>query len=177
MKKLTYILSLLLIFALAGCGGDDTADNQQSPEAQEMTEQVGGPFTADEFEKFLVDLPSIKGLTAHAGDGMISGAALSAKIKSEVKGLGWNEDRFMYIFSHAISVANVDQMEDMSAQMTQQMAGMPEAQKKMMEQAMAEQMGGQMDALKAEVDKQVPASEQVIIRDNLDDLYKAMGLK
>ena len=177
MKNFVLTICLLLAFGLTACSGDETVENTQSPEAQEMTEQVGGPFTPDEYEKFLIDLPEIKSLVAkNIGDGVTDNAALSAKVLSEVKGLGWNEDRFMYIYSHAVSVANVKMMEDMSAEMSAQLQNMPDDQKKIMEQAMAEQMGGQMDAIKAQVDAEVPSSEQIIIRNNMSELFTALGI-
>lgn len=178
MKTLAYMLGLMLIFGLTACGGDESTGTDQSPEARIMSEQAGGPFSVDEFDKFLVNLASIKGLTVQgASNDLVDGTALSANIVNQIKELGWSEDRFMYIYSHAITVANVDQMETMTAQMTAQLDGMPTAQREMMEQALAEQMGGQLNAIKAEMNAQVPASEQDIIRGNMEELYKALGLR
>jgi len=179
MKRLTIILGLILSLCFLTACGDDVVDTNQSEEGKAITKEVGGPFSASEFKKFLTDLPSIPGLTAKSQEGMeapVNGAMLSAKVMGAVDDLGWEPERFMYIYSHATAMLNIEQMEEMSKQMTAQMNGMPDAQKKMMEQMMAEQIGNQMDAFKADVDKQVPTSEQEIIRDNMDGLYSALGL-
>lgn len=179
MKKLAYALCLMLILGLVGCGGDEVADTNQSAEGKAITEEVGGPFDLDEFEKFLKDLPSVAALTGAGQQAMgqeMDPVAMRAKVVDTVTDLGWSEERFMYVYSHAMSVMSLEQMDKMNEQMEAQMEGMPEAQKKMMEQMLAEQMGGQMEAVKAEVNAQVPASEQAIIRDHLGDLEKAFGV-
>lgn len=179
MKKFAYALCLMFILGLVGCGGDEAVDTNQSAEAKAITAEVGGPFDVDEFEKFLKDLPSVTSLTASGQQAMgveVDPVVLKAKVVNAVTGLGWTEERFMYVYSHAMSVMSMDQMDKMNAQMEAQMADMPEAQKKMMEQMLAEQMGGQVEAVRAEVDSQVPASEQAIIRDHMADLEKAFGI-
>jgi len=180
MKKCAYVFCLLFILGLlTGCGSDEVADDPNlSSEAKSIVEEVGGPFSSSEFKKFLKDLPNIPSMTAQSQQdtGEVSGAALSAKILAEVKSRGWDEERFMYIYSHSMAVVNMEQINAMNEQVKAQMDGMPEEQKKMMEQMLAQQMGGQMEAYKAEVDKQVPASEQTIIRDNMEALYTAFGL-
>nr|WP_287411157.1 hypothetical protein [Pseudodesulfovibrio sp.] len=180
MKKCAYAFCLLFILGLlTACGGDDVADDPNlSSEAKTIVEELGGPFSDTEFKKFLTDLPDIPSMTAQSQQDMgeVSGAALSAKILAEVKSKGWNEERFMYIYSHSMAMVNVEQINIMNEQVKKQMEDMPEEQKKMMEQMLNKQMGGQMEAYKAEVDKQVPASEQAIIRDNMETLYAAFGL-
>ncbi|QGY39118.1 hypothetical protein GM415_02915 [Pseudodesulfovibrio cashew] len=180
MKRLIPVFSMILALCLlAACGSDEpTSESNQSPEAAAVTEAVGGPFTEAEFEKFLKDLPSMPGMTAASQQAMADGAeaALPAAIKAKAKELGWSEDRFMYMYGHSMAVLSVEQLGDMQKQMREQMADMPEAQKQMMEQMLSQQTGEQMDAIKAEMDKQVPASEQTIIRDNMDALCSAMGI-
>jgi len=42
---------------------------------------------------------------------------------------------------------------------------------------LSQQIGGQLDAVRAEVDKQIPDSEQAIVRDNMDALMRVMGMR
>lgn len=181
MKAVSSALFLFLaLFLLAGCSGDEVADDPKlSDEGKEIAKAVGGPFTADEFEKFLADLPGIPGMTAQSQRdiGDASGAGLSAAVLGAVKARGWSEDRFMYIYSHAMTMMNVEQMHRAMGQMQDQFKDMPEEQRQAMEQMMTQQMSGQMEAFQAEVDKQVPASEQAIILDNMDGLHTALGLE
>lgn len=178
MKALTSaVLSLLVLCCLAACGGDDVADDPKlSEEGKEVVQAVGGPFDAAEFRKFLKVLPEIPGLTAqNAGDG--SGAGMSAAVKDAIKAQGWDENRFLYIYGHAMVMANYEQMQGMTAQLQDQFKDLPEDQRKVMEQMMAQQVGGQVDAFKAKVDEQVPASEQAIILDHMDALMTTMGMR
>lgn len=178
-----FALSLLLMFAaltlLAGCGDDAADDPNLSEEGKAVVEEVGGPFSASEFKKFLADLPHIPGLTAESQKyvGDATGAALTAKVVAAAESLGWDSERFMYIYSHAMTMVSADQMNKVNEQMQAQLKDMPEEQKKMMEQMLAEQGGGQMEAFQAELDKQVPASEQAIIKDNLPELYSVLGIE
>jgi hypothetical protein len=174
------LLSLLALGLLAACSGNDAADDPKlSDQGKEVVQAVGGPFTADEFTKFLADLPKIPGLTAKGAQDMsdASGAAMNAAVKSAISGLGWDEDRFLYIYSHAMTLVNLDQMQRMTEQMQAQLKDMPDEQRKTMEQMLSQQIGGQLDAMQAEVDKQIPDSEQSIVRDHLDELMRVMGMK
>jgi hypothetical protein len=177
------MLSLLLILAaltlFAGCGDDVADDPKLSEEGKTIIEEVGGPFSASEFERFLADLPSIPGLTAESQKyiGDATGAALSAKVVGAIKAQGWDEERFMYIYSHTMTMVSAEQMNKATEQMQAQLKDMPEEQKKMMEQMIGQQMGGQMEAFQAELDKQVPGSEQTIIKNNLPKLYSVLGIE
>lgn len=175
MKKLTIILSLLMLFALLTACGDETPETKQSAEGKAITEEVGGPFSEAEFMKFLKVLPSIPGLTAQ-GQGAVTGAALTAQVMAAAKAQGWSEERFTYIYSHAVSVLSLDQVGQTMKQMEAQMQDMPDAQKQMMQQMLEGEMGKQQQTIQAEIDKQVPASEQQIIRDNMDALLTALGM-
>jgi len=181
MKKLTLALSLLFILGLlTACGGDDVADDPKlSDDAKSVVEAVGGPFSESEFEKFLADLPNIPGMTAESQKNMgeVSSAALTVQVINAVEDLGWDQERFMYIYSHTMTMVNMEQMEAMNQQMQAQMDSMPEEQKKMMEAMIEKQLGGQKEAYKAEVDKQVPSSEQTIINDNMETLMSAFGIQ
>jgi hypothetical protein len=174
------LLSLLVLGMLAACSGNDPADDARlSAQGKEVVKAVGGPFTADEFKKFLADLPKIPGLAASPPEdaGGASSASLNAEVKGTIKSLGWDEDRFLYIYSHAMTMANLDQMQRMTDQMQAQLKDMPDEQRKAMEQTLSKQIGGQLDAVQAEVDKQIPASEQAVVRDNMNALMKAMGMR
>ena len=174
------LLPLLLLGMLAACSGDDVADDPKlSAQGKEVVQAVGGPFDADEFDKFLADLPKISGLTAGAAQdaGDATGAALNAKVRSTLKDLGWDEDRFLYIYSHAMAMVNLDQMQRMTDQMQAQFKDMPDEQRQAMEQMISKQIGGQMDDVRADVDKHVPASEQAIVSDNMATLMQAMGMR
>ena len=83
----------------------------------------------------------------------------------------------MYIYSHSMTMVGAEQMNKASEQMQAQLKDMPEEQKKIMEQMMGQQMGGQIEAFQAELDRQVPASEQEIIKDNLPKLYSVLGIE
>jgi len=184
MKKLALAINLLIILSLIGllaaCGGDEAENPKQSVEAKAVTDEVGGPFSAAEFKKFLKDLPSIPGLTAASQKAMKTDAldseTRSAMVQSAIQALDWDENRFMYIYSHSISVMNVEQMTRAKAQMDTQMEKMSKAQQELMKQMVDDRMGNEMAALKAEVDKEVPASEQAIIHDNIEGLYAALGI-
>lgn len=176
---LSLLLMLTALVMLAGCGDDVADDPKLSQEGKTIIEEVGGPFSASEFERFLADLPSIPGLTSESQKyiGDATGAELSAKVLTAIKAQGWDEERFMYIYSHSMTMVSADQMNKASEQMQAQLKDMPEEQKKIMEQMMNQQMGGQMEAFQAELDMQVPTSEQAIIRDNLPKLYSVLGIE
>ncbi|MBI9080721.1 MAG: hypothetical protein JEY79_13405 [Pseudodesulfovibrio sp.] len=182
MNKISYALSLFVLLGLlVACGGEEETDTVKFSETEPMTEKVQSPFTSAEFEKFLKDLPFIPGMTIRDGiateNASANQAPLSDKDLSTVKSLGWDEERFMYIYSHSVSVMSVEQMTQVMAEMNAQMENMPEEQKQMMKQMMNDQVRGQMDELKVEVDNLVPPSEQTIIRDNLNALYTALGIQ
>ena len=176
MKKLHFMLTLFALLALlAACGGDETPETKQSAESKAITEEVGGPFSAAEFKKFLDTLPAIPGLTAQ-GQGAVTGAALTAQVKAAAEAQGWTEERFTYIYSHAVSVLSLEQVDKTMQQMQSQLDSMPDDQKQMMQQMMGGELDKQRDSIKAEVDKQVPQSEQTIIYENIDQLRTALGL-
>lgn len=179
MKKLLILTLFTCLSLLTACGGDDVAqDAKLSEEGKTVVEELGGPFDADEFDKFLADLPKIPGLSAASRNdlGEMSGQALNDTIINAAKDLGWDEERFLYVYAHTMTVVNGHNMEEMMDQMKEQLANMPEEQKAMMEQAMGNKFSGQMEAYRAEVDKQVPASEQAIVNENMDTLKQIMGM-
>lgn len=179
MRVLTSVLlSLLALCCLAACGGDETPDDPKlSDEGKEIVRAMGGPFTEAEFKKFLADLPGIPGLAAQSMPATDDASSASQAIKNAIVSHGWDADRFLYIYSHAMTMMNYDQMQHMAGQMRERFQGMPEDQRKVMEQTMAQQIGGQMEALRAEVDKQVPASEQDIVRKHMAALAKLMDMR
>ncbi|WP_207264958.1 hypothetical protein [Desulfovibrio sp. Huiquan2017] len=172
------LLSLLALCCLAACGGNDAPDDPKlSDEGKEIVRAMGGPFTEAEFNKFLADLPEIPGLAAQSMPMADDASDASQAIKNAIGSHGWDEDRFLYIYSHAMTMMNYDQMQHMAGQMRERFQGMPEDQRKAMEQTMAQQIGGQMEALRAEVDKQIPTSEQDIVRKHMTALTKLMGMR
>ncbi|MCJ2166157.1 MULTISPECIES: hypothetical protein [unclassified Pseudodesulfovibrio] len=180
MKKILFALCLILTLGLlTGCGDDVSDDPNLSEEGKTVVTEMGGPFTASEFDKFLEDLPKMPGLTAESQQdiGDASGAALSEAVMSAAKAAGWDEERFMYIYSHTMTMVSLEQMDKIRAQMETQLKDLPEEQKKIMEQMMGQQIGGQAEAMQAEVDQQVPASEQTIIKDNMAAVYTALGIE
>lgn len=174
-------LSLLLVLA----AGQAQA-GALSEEARLVVEAAGGPFTADEFERFLTDLPTIPELTALGADNTEAGAVnaiLPEEVLDTIRDMGWTEERFFYIYSHAVTVLNLDQMNQAMDQMRKQMAALPEDERQAMEQAMdamSEALGGSMSAqtqsLRDEIDSEVPASEQALILGNVDRLRTALGI-
>lgn len=174
------LLCLLLTGMLAACSGNDAADDPKLSEpGKEVVQAVGGPFTVDEFEKFLADLPKISGLTAATAQDAddATGEALNTAVRDELRELGWDEDRFLYIYSHTVTMMNLVQMQRMTDQMEAQFKDMPDEQRKAMEQMLSQRIGGQLNDVQADVDKQVPASEQAIVRDRMDSLMNVMGMR
>ena len=119
MRKFVFALCLLCTLGLLTACGDDVAeDTNQSAEGKAVTAEVGGPFTDSEFKDFLKVLPSIPGLTAQNlqdMEGTADGAAFSARIQTAIEDAGWDEVRFMYVYSHSMAVLNVEQMNQMTA--------------------------------------------------------------
>lgn len=174
-------LPLLFLFCLtmtAGCGNDVADDPKLSETGKAIVEEVGGPFSESEFERFLADLPSIPGLTA--GNREIldddSEDGLPAQMKDAIKAKGWDEQRFLYIYGHTMTMVSTQQMGKAMAEMEAQLKDMPEDQKAMMEKMLKEQMGGSAEAMQSELDAQVPASEQAIIKDNMPKLHSLLGI-
>lgn len=177
MKKISLLLiSLLMLGMLAACGDESAENTTISEEGKSVTDAVGGPFDEDEFMKFLKDLPTVPGLTAHSEMGMGDGMALPEDTRTAIKDAGWQEARFLYIYSHATSVLNLDQLDRMQEALKKQFEGMPEEQRAMMEQAMGQKFGQQGQDFHAEVNKQVPAEEQEIVRAHMEELRAAMGI-
>jgi len=176
MKKRIFFLALIALAALAAACGDDTPKKDaQSAEDKAVTQAMGGPFTETEFKKFLADLPSVPGLSAHSQTAA-TGDVLSDQVKSAIKACGWDEDRFTYIYGHAVSMLSLDQVERTKREMEKQLANIPEEQRKMMQQTMGGEMDRQCQAIQADVDKMVPAGEQAIVRDHMDALRAALGM-
>lgn len=174
-------LSILILLAAGQVRAGALSD-----EARLVVEAAGGPFTAAEFDKFLADLPTIPELTALGADtpeGDAGNAILPEEVLDTIRDMGWTEERFFYIYSHAVTVLSLDQMSRAMEQMRAQMAALPEAERQAMEQAMdtmSDALGGSMSvqaqALKDEIDSEVPASEQALILGNVDRLRTALGI-
>jgi hypothetical protein len=185
--------TLFLAMALTPIAPWAAEAGELSDEAKAAVASVGGPFTSEEFDRFLVDLPSIPELTAMgaeaAEDGAVEGVddnankdILPDELLGRIRDLGWNEERFLYIYSHAVSVLSLDQMNAAMGQMQAQMASMPEEQRQAMEQMM-NQMGGQdgaqnpqLQALRDELDSEIPASEQAVVMSRIGKLRTALGI-
>ncbi|MEF2232149.1 MAG: hypothetical protein V3571_14550 [Pseudodesulfovibrio sp.] len=172
MRK--FLCLFLLLLLLPGCG-DGGSGGPQSPEGKAVTDQAGGPFTEREFLAFIDILPSIPGLAAQ-GRTAPTGDVLSAQVKAAIKDQGWSEDRFTYIYGHAVSMLSLEQVTQTLGQMEEQMESLPEEQRKLLRQGMSGEVDKQRQAIRAEVDKMVPASEQAIIRAHLDELRSALGM-
>jgi len=166
---------LLLAGMLAACGDTPADDPAPSAQGDQAAGTEGGSFTPREFEKFLADLPAVPGLAEKDADADVQ--SLDAAVRDAISSRGWDEDRFLYIYSHAVTILNLDQMRRMAEQLRDRIKTLPEDKRKAMEQATAEQLDARLDAVRAEVDKQVPASEQAVIRDNMDALMNAMGMR
>jgi hypothetical protein len=174
-------LSLLLLLAAGQARADTLSD-----ETHLVAETAATPFTAAEFDKFLADLPTIPELTAFGADtpeADAGNAILPEEVVDTIRDLGWTGDRFFYIYSHAVTVLSLDQTNRAMEQMREQMTALPEAERQAMEQAMdrmGETLGGSMtvqaQALKDEIDSEVPASEQALILGNVDQLRTALGI-
>ncbi|MDD3312983.1 hypothetical protein [Pseudodesulfovibrio sp.] len=176
MKKRIFFLALIVLAALAAaCGDDAPKKDAQSADDKALTQAVSGPFTEAEFKKFLADLPSVPGLSAHSQTAA-TGGVLSDQVKSAIKACGWDEDRFTYIYGHAVSMLGLDQVERTRGEMEKQLANMPEDQRKMMRQTMGGEMDRQCQAIRADVDKMVPAGEQAIVRGHMAALRSALGM-
>lgn len=186
MKHLN--LTLMLIFSLvlfAGCSDNETvapeppeATRDSAPESQ-VEAQSMAPLTEAEFQKFIKDIPEITRLTNPTinAEGPKDPEVLSAKIAEVTTSLGWDQQRFLYVYGQAMTVMNYEQMVLMKRQMDEQIQGLTEEEQKMVEDMMAQQPQGQMEAVKQQVDRQVSPAEQQIIRDNLTALEKALGLR
>jgi hypothetical protein len=181
MRALASALIFLLLPAmLAGCSGDEDADDPKlSAQGKEVVRSMGGPFTADEFDKFLADLPKVSDLAAATApaEGDTPGAALNEAVRDKLKKLGWDEDRFLYIYSHAMAMVNLDQMQRLTDRMRAQFKDLPEEQREAMGESFAKRIGGQMSDVRTNVDQHVPASEQAIVHKNMDKLMHAMGIR
>jgi hypothetical protein len=167
------LLALLIITGPARAG-------ELSDEARAAIEAVGGPFTADEFERFLTDLPTLPELTARGADAAPD-AILPEEVVDTIRDLGWDEERFFYIYGHAVTVLSLDQMDRTMDLMRAQLAAMPaqerEAIERMMDdEAQGDPMAAQLKALRDEVDGEVPASEQALVLENAARLREALGI-
>lgn len=173
------LLSLLILPLMAGmlaaCGDTPADDPGPLEQGHEAATAAGAPFTAGEFKKFLVDLPAIPGLAGRDADA--EAGDLGEAVRDAITSRGWDQDRFLYIYSHAVTIMNLDQMRHMADGLRDRIGNLPEDKRKAMEQATAAQLDARLDTVRAEVDKQVPASEQAVIRDNMDALMNAMGMR
>jgi len=185
-------LTLMLIFSLvlfAGCSDNETVAPEPTettrdsapasiPEAQVETQSMA-PLTEAEFQKFIKDIPEITRLTNPTinAEGPKDPEVLSAKIAEVTTSLGWDQQRFLYVYGQAMTVMNYEQMVLMKRQMDEQIQGLTEEEQKMVEEMMAQQPQGQLEAVKQQVDRQVSPAEQQIIRDNLTALEEALGLR
>jgi len=183
MKRLILLISLCLsLFLFAGCGSDEATETAPKDDASavgSMTDEAGGPFSESEYAKFLKDIPEITKITnpaLNAGK-EVKPEDVTKMVLNAAKELNWKEERFMYVYSQAMTVLSLEQLKQMESQMAASMDGLPEEQKKQMMASMTEQMGGQMESLKKQVDGQVPVSEQEIILSNIGNLYKALGIQ
>lgn len=190
MKHLNLAFVLVLSLVLfAGCSDNETV----APEAPEATQtptpdsppkpqaeaQSMPPFTEAEFNKFIKDIPEITRMTNPEikAEGPKDVERITAKIMEATRTLGWDEQRFFYIYQQAMTVMNFEQMVLMKRQMEEQIQGLTEEEQKMVNEMMTEQPQGQLEMAKKQMDHQVPASEQQIVRDNLPALEDALGLR
>lgn len=184
MKRL--ILPLFLsLFLVAGCG-DETPEVKPSADtgaAVESAQAEMTPFTAMEFDKLLEDIPEITRLTNPVLNPELNGGKrltpleIADQVEAAATSLGWDSDRFMYVYSQSMAVMNLDQLSRMQARLGEQMDGMTEEQKATVRQMMGGNMDDRMAELQKMVDEQVPASEQKIVNARLPELYRALGVE
>lgn len=157
------------------------------------------PFTADELDRFIADVPSMSDLAASAQQDMEKNAqsgdttaAMSTQICSkysgDIKKKGWDPDRFYYIYGHVVGVMAFLQMEKLlpkvspqiaqTQQMIQNNPFFTKEQKKEMLKEMAQEMAEGNAGLRearAEMAKEVPVPEVKLIRARQDDILKSLG--
>lgn len=180
MKRLVILSLCLSLFLFAGCGSDESAETKAPPvaESDAAAETAGNEFTETEYVKFIKDIPEITKITnpqLENGEEMKPEEVARLVIEA-AESLGWGEERFMYVYTQAMTVLSLEQLNQMEQQMAAQMAGMPEEQKKEMIDSMTQQLSGQKADLQKRVDAQVSGAEQGIIRAHLGELYEALGI-
>jgi len=184
MKRLILPLFLFL-FLFAGCA-DEPSEVKPSAESETAVETAKAevpPFNAQEFDKLLEDIPEVTRMTNPALNPNMNGGKqptpqeVADKVLEAAKSLGWDQDRFMYVYSQSMAVMNLDQLSRMQAHLGEQMEGMTEEQKATVRQMMGGNMEDRMTELQQMVDAQVPASEQKIVNARLPELYRALGIE
>lgn len=180
MNRLILLLVLSLSLLLSGCGDETIAPKaEQDAAEQSMTELAGGIFTTEEFDRFLKNIPQITKLTnpvLETGK-EVTPEEVTQLVLETAQSLGWNENRFMYVYSQTMTVFGLDQVLEMEKQIETQMKGLTEEQQQSMRTSMEKQFSAQKAKLQKQVDTQVSPEEQQIIRAKKDELYQALGLK
>ena len=163
------LVCLMLLLMASGCGSDEpTAENKQD---MSTTEALGGPFTADELDRFLETMREMPMLSAKGQEGRYA-ADMDETIKAKLKDMDWDQDRFMYIYSHAGAMMSYTQMERMMDQVADQMSG-PQAEQ--MKAMMGEQLDQQLAAARKDMESEVPASEQELLKDRMAEIVEVFG--
>jgi len=188
MKRFIFLFVILLIPLTAiGLVAAASSNTQQ-------------PFTAEELDKFINDVPSMGDLAATAQQDLENSSqtgdaatGMSEQMRDEftedIQKKGWDPDRFYYIYGHVMSVMSYLQMERLLVQVNPMIAqaqamiqnsalALPPEQKNQMLREMAEQMAeGNIEMKKArvEITKEVPASEIKLIKARQDEIQKSLG--
>lgn len=186
MKRLVVLCCVLLVFLTAFGMVDAASTNTQQP------------FTAEELNKFIADVPSLGDLAAstrrhletssQSGDpSAMMSPQMCAIFFGDIKEKGWDQERFAYIYAHVMGVMTFLQMEKLLPKLSPQMAQtqmmiqnnplFTAEQKKQMLKEMAQGMAeGNADLKKAraELAKEVPTPEIELIRTRQEDILKSL---
>ncbi|WP_419786563.1 hypothetical protein [Pseudodesulfovibrio sp.] len=179
MKKIILLLTLLAALLLTTGCSDDTSKSEQSVPASEAVQKANTPkaeppFTDEEFRKFLADLPNIPGMAA--GNPAVTGDELTAQAQEAIRKTGWSDQRFAYVYGHAVAMLSLEQVERTMEEMKQQLETMPKAQQQAMKDALGGEAEKQCQTIRTDVNAMVPASEQTVIRSHMAELRTAFGL-